>query len=739
MSTASANPGRTSSLVAMLGAGILMAHQVGAKAARDAVFLSNYDPKALPAMVFAGAAASVLLGVLASRLLSRYTPSRIVPPAFLVSALLQFGEWRLLADQPKLGAVLVYLHMVALGAVLLSSFWSLTNEVLDPHTAKRRFGQIAATGTVGGILGGLAAASLNTSNILLWLGTLHLLGGIALMALRASAPKAASTRPQWWSEPRGSARQAFKKAPYLFSLAALVAIGTSSAAAVDWVFKLQATEHFGRGEPLLRFFGLFHTSVQILSLIVQGAGTRFFLERLGLGKTVGSLPAAIATGSVGALFAPVFPVITVLRGAEAVLRGSLFRSGYELFYTPLPVAEKRPAKSIIDVGVDRLGDALGAGITQFWLVLGTTAAPNRILLTVIGLAVAGIFVARRLDRGYVQALEKSLVSRAVELDLSELRDSTTRFAMRKSSGGLPAVAPQTEQPAAAEMPVPVAAPEVREPTRPRALEPVVQRMADLRSGRSGRVRVALLLSDPLDPVLSAQVISLLAWDDVHDLAREVLIKAAPRICGQLIDFLLDESQDFAIRRRIPRVLTACASQRAVDGLVAALSDSRFEVRFQSARGLEALLEGNPDLHVRSEAVWDAVDRELSVSRSVWEGHSLLDRRDPSEKTQFLDEVLRERANASLEHVFTLLALVLPREPLKVAFRALHTEDPLLRGLALEYLETVLPEGVREKLSRIVQKPASGERRTGDEIVESLMKSNQSVVLRLRQKLDKLEG
>jgi hypothetical protein len=119
----------------MLCAGILMAHQVGAKAARDAVFLSNFDPEALPAMVGGGAAASILLGILSSRLLSRYTPSRIVPLAFFVSALLQFGEWHLMAVQPRLGAVLVYLHMVALGAVLLSSFWSLTNEVLDPHTA----------------------------------------------------------------------------------------------------------------------------------------------------------------------------------------------------------------------------------------------------------------------------------------------------------------------------------------------------------------------------------------------------------------------------------------------------------------------------------------------------------------------------------------------------------------------------------------------------------------------------
>ena len=52
------------------------------------------------------------------------------------------------------------------------------------------------------------------------------------------------------------------------------------------------------------------------------------------------------------------------RGGESVFRGSLFRTGYEIFYTPIPPDEKRAAKSIIDVGFDRLGDALGGGLIR---------------------------------------------------------------------------------------------------------------------------------------------------------------------------------------------------------------------------------------------------------------------------------------------------------------------------------------------------------------------------------------
>ena len=59
--------------------------------------------------------------------------------------------------------------------------------------------------------------------------------------------------------------------------------------------------------------------------------------------------------------------------------------------------------------------------------------------------------------------------------------------------------------------------------------------------------------------------------------------------------------------------------------------------------------------------------------------------------------LRKRANRSLEHVFTILSLALPEEPLRVAFRGLHTDDKTLRGTALEYLESILPKPIRQSL------------------------------------------
>jgi hypothetical protein len=51
---------------------------------------------------------------------------------------------------------------------------------------------------------------------------------------------------------------------------------------------------------------------------------------------------ATLVSSVGALLFPGLghPIVIAGRGGESVLRASLFRSGYELFYTPLATGHR---------------------------------------------------------------------------------------------------------------------------------------------------------------------------------------------------------------------------------------------------------------------------------------------------------------------------------------------------------------------------------------------------------------
>jgi AAA family ATP:ADP antiporter len=319
-------------------------------------------------------------------------------------------------------------------------------------------------------------------------------------------------------------------------------------------------------------------------------------------------------------------------------------------------------------------------------------------------------VARPLTRGYVRTLEQRLLDGAMELDLSEVEDRTTRTAVLRS--------------------VRVAD---HAPSTMAAADLGFADIVALGSGDPGAIRAVLDKPAPLPASLVPHVIPLLAVDAIAPDAIHALRRVAEERVGQLADALLDPNQPFAIRRRLPRVFSVCVSQRAADGLLLGLDDVRFEVRFQCGRAVAAIVDKNPRIRVDGEFVLAHVRREVAVSRGVWKGRQLLDGiGGAANEPSALEAMVGERASQSLAHVFTLLALVLPPEPLRVAFCALHTTDQALRGTALEYLDAVLPADIREQLWPFLEcdpAPRPLTRRRED-IVADLLRSNESIVLNL---------
>jgi hypothetical protein len=515
----------------------------------------------------------------------------------------------------------------------------------------------------------------------------------------------------------------FNEVPYLRHLAALVLLGTMGAAFVDYVFKVQAVQAFGRGEHLLRFFAIYYTATSVITFIVQASSSRFVLERFGLALATSLPSVAVLGGSVFALVVPDFRAIVGVRGAETIFRGSLFRFGYELFYTPIPAAQKRSVKSVIDVGFDRLGDAVGAGIIR--LVLLTAPVAQYSILLFIGMASSGVavIVASRLNRGYIRSLEKSLLNRAVDFDLSDVQDGTTRTTMiRTLAHHREASEPGESRSSSLISGIASAA------------DPEVQEILWLRSRNREQMIKVLRREECLTPGLVPHVIPLLAWGPVASDALFALRKVAEERVGELTDALIDPNQDFAVRRRLARVFSVCVSQRAVDSLMLGLDDLRFEVRFQCGRSLAAVLDRNPKVRIDRERIVEVVLREVAVGRPVWESRQLLDGLEPGDAGSFVDEFVRDRAGQSLAHVFTLLSFVLAKEPLLIAFRGLHTGDQNLRGTALEYLEGVLPQPIRDRLWPFLEdsRPRSRSPRPREEILADLLRSNQSIMVTLEE-------
>src|SRR5262249_11317868 len=134
-------------------------------------------------------------------------------------------------------------------------------------------------------------------------------------------------------------------------------------------------------------------------------------------------------GSVGGMVFPALGTASLARGSEAVLRSSLFRSGYELFYAAVPSRDRRETKPILDIGFERFGDMLGGVIISILLLIGSASAIPLMLAIAGFTGVAGLWVSRKLHQGYVKALENNLLNQSIHIEISDIRDSTTRTAV----------------------------------------------------------------------------------------------------------------------------------------------------------------------------------------------------------------------------------------------------------------------------------------------------------------------
>jgi hypothetical protein len=154
---------------------------------------------------------------------------------------------------------------------------------------------------------------------------------------------------------------------------------------------------------------------------------------------------------------------------------------------------------------------------------------------------------------------------------------------------------------------------------------------------------------------------------------------------------------------LPRLIAAGDAELAPTGLAVCLADRELEVRIAVAAALAAIREQRPEVLLDHAVVMDGVRRELAAWHALGGDQASLAR--------------------AIEHLSTLLALALPVEPVRVAFHGLWSEDAALRGVALEYLDNVLPEDIREGIwvAWALERPAPADRRPVEDVLAELLR------------------
>jgi ATP/ADP translocase len=655
----------TTATIAAFMAAALVGQQVAGKAIRDALFLSTFPVTALPWVMIAAALMSIGAAFVFSRAMSIRSPFRVMAAGLSMSAALYVAEWWLSTAYPRTIAAVVYVHLAVFGPALASGMWSLINERFDPHAAKSLIGRIGLGASAGGVAAGaltsLGAGRVPVHEMLLWLALASVAALASLPFLRSVHGNNDRASADDKGFDAGSAIVALRGASYLRNLAALVALASFTEVVVDYVFKAEASRHVIGGQALVGFFGAFYMALSVLGLVTQAVLPKRLFDRLGLSGSVALHPLATCLGAALALFRPGLGVILVARGASGVLRDSVYRSAYELLYTPLSLAPKRATKVVIDVAADKLGAIVGAALVLAQVAI--TPARERMLLDiVIAACLAALIVARRLNAGYLSALGESLRAGIADLDPAQVVDIKALSSAAKATHAAPIDARIS---ARGDM-----AGEIVHEGRTPPRDTLVEAIIGLRASRADRIRKVIRGASPVDIRLVPFVIPLLGRNDLFPDALRFLRAAAPRSTGILVDHLLDAETPSIVRARIPRVLKSVPTPKVLSGLLEALDDPAFMVRHQAAVALANITGRDASLTLSPEAIFVRVLRELK---------------------------LNEEGAKVLEHAFTLLGLALERQHLRRALQALQTENQRLRGTALEYLENVLPEDIREAL------------------------------------------
>ena len=345
-----------------------------ARVARDGLLLSRLPVQSLPFIYLGLALWTAVASVVFGRLTLRTPTHRALSWALggTAAALLCFGL--LLRFNDDLAAIAVYLWVGAFGPLMVSEFWSLANERVNPRQARRLFGLIGGAGILGGLAGGAAASFAGRlvppQGLLVAVAALHL---AAVAVAKRSGMRAEEAAPvaERSERPQETGLAGALRRPYVRLLVALFLAGGLTSATLDYAFKYALQRHATDAGQITSIVGAFYGLQSLLALLAQVGLAGAVLRRFGARTASLVLPGGLFAGACMTLTWPAFPLVMATRLYDATLRVSMGRTAWEFLFYPLPDELRRSAKRFVDGVVGRVAEGAG-GV----LILGLNAVTS---------------------------------------------------------------------------------------------------------------------------------------------------------------------------------------------------------------------------------------------------------------------------------------------------------------------------------------------------------------------------
>ncbi|HEV2915611.1 MAG TPA: MFS transporter [Pyrinomonadaceae bacterium] len=395
--------------------------------------------------------AMLIANALFAALVAKFSRRRFIPIAyrfFILNLIIFFVLLTLLPKEHQMWAGRsFYIWTSVFNLFVVSVFWAFMADIFSTDQGKRLFGFISVGGTLGGIVGAAATATLvrkiGAVNLLLISAVLLELSAQCVRLFpnafegsrdsikRERAATAAEEAPIGGGIWSGIAHDL--RSPYLLAICAYMMLYAITSTVLYFQQASIASTAFTDRAARTSFLAQIDLLVNFLTILVQAFLTGRLLKWLGVGITLAMLPALSVLGFTAMGAAPTLSILVVFLTLRRAGNFAIARPAREVLFTVVSREDKYKAKSFIDTFIYRAGDQIGAWSFPAMGWLGLSLAG----ISFIAAPIAGLWLFISLWLGRKQ------VSMTRDRQLADSTDDKSGAAR-----GLPGLARRTRGPQA---------------------------------------------------------------------------------------------------------------------------------------------------------------------------------------------------------------------------------------------------------------------------------------------------
>ncbi|MFZ9708240.1 MAG: NTP/NDP exchange transporter [Steroidobacteraceae bacterium] len=358
---------------------------------------------------------SILIVPLYGWLVARVRRSLLLPWVYgAVAVILAVIGSYIQVDESNLSVgTFFYVWISVLNLMLVSVFWSFLLEMFSNEQTRRLFGFIAAGGTLGALVGPLAARllvdSIGNSGVL-YLGTAGFIGAILcqriLLGIWNRQRREAGHENEHHPDDQGLGGNPFAgifivlRSPYLLGIAAFVVLLSAVNTFIYFEQLRIVSETFADTTRRTEVFATLDFIVQSLTILSQVFLTGRIASRLGVRTLLTFVPVIMILGFLMLSMFNVFGMVAALLVMRRWGEYAFIRPGREMLWSSLDTESKYKAKNFVDVPVYRAADYVGAQAKSALDAIGTSPAGAALIGAGLGIvwAINGWLLGRRHDR-----------------------------------------------------------------------------------------------------------------------------------------------------------------------------------------------------------------------------------------------------------------------------------------------------------------------------------------------------